>query len=79
VNQSSIACKGSSPLQPSISKATPLASRADRMRELALGSDWWMVCDYFTWRINFILQSAEYVEMLHILFLAEYCELIKIP
>nr|DAS23689.1 MAG TPA: hypothetical protein [Caudoviricetes sp.] len=27
--------KGSFPLQPSISKATPLASRADRRRELA--------------------------------------------
>nr|DAE49540.1 MAG TPA: hypothetical protein [Caudoviricetes sp.] len=28
-------CKGSFPLQPSISKAIPLASRADRRRELA--------------------------------------------
>nr|DAJ91134.1 MAG TPA: hypothetical protein [Caudoviricetes sp.] len=46
---------GSFPLQPSISKATPLASRADRRQELALGSDWWMVYDYFTWRIDFIL------------------------
>nr|DAZ65676.1 MAG TPA: hypothetical protein [Caudoviricetes sp.] len=28
-------CKGSFSLQPSISKATPLANRADRRRELA--------------------------------------------
>nr|DAE34360.1 MAG TPA: hypothetical protein [Caudoviricetes sp.] len=28
-------CKGSFPLQSSISKAIPLASRADRRRELA--------------------------------------------
>nr|DAW19802.1 MAG TPA: hypothetical protein [Caudoviricetes sp.] len=35
MNQSSIACKGSFSLQPSISKAIPLASRADRRRELA--------------------------------------------
>ena len=46
---------GSFPLQPSISKARPLASRADRRRELAWDSGWWMVYDYFTWRINFIL------------------------
>lgn len=56
---------GSFPLQPSISKATPLASRANRRRELAWGSDWWMVCDYSTWRIDFISQSAWYVKMLH--------------
>nr|DAZ64134.1 MAG TPA: hypothetical protein [Caudoviricetes sp.] len=40
------------PLSP---KTTPLASRADRSRELALGPDWWIVYDYFTWRIDFIL------------------------
>lgn len=56
---------GSFPLQPSISKAIPLASRADRRKELAWGSGWWMVYDYSTWRIDFILQSVEYVEMLH--------------
>ena len=33
-----------------------------------------MVCDYFTWRIGFILLSIGYVEMLHGLFLAEYYE-----
>lgn len=53
------------PLQPSTSKATPLSSRVDRRRELAWGSDWWMVCDYSTWRIDFILWLVEYVEMLH--------------
>lgn len=37
---------GSFPLQPSISKTIPLASRADRKWELAWCSDWWMVCDY---------------------------------
>lgn len=72
-------CKGSFSLQPSISKTTPLASRADLRRKLTWGSDWWMVCDYFTWRIDFILQSVEYVEMLHLLFLAECYGLIKIP
>lgn len=46
---------GSFSLQPSISKAIPLASRADRRREVAWGSDWLMVCDYFTWRTDFIL------------------------
>lgn len=46
-NKNQMLWKGSFPLQPSISKATPLASRADRRRELAWGSDWWMVCDYF--------------------------------
>lgn len=53
------------PLQPSISRTTPLASRADRRRELAWCSGWWMVYDYSKWRIGFILQSVEYVEMLH--------------
>lgn len=38
-----------------IPKATMLASRADRRRELAWGSGWWMVYDYFTWIIDFIL------------------------
>lgn len=35
-----------SPYSPLSPKATPLASRADRRRELVCGSDWWMVCDY---------------------------------
>nr|DAT88821.1 MAG TPA: hypothetical protein [Caudoviricetes sp.] len=35
-----------SPYNPLSPKAIPLASRADRMRERAMGSDWWMVCDY---------------------------------
>nr|DAR75200.1 MAG TPA: hypothetical protein [Caudoviricetes sp.] len=34
-----MSCKGSFPLQPSISKAIPLDSKADRRRELAWGSD----------------------------------------
>lgn len=68
-----------SPYNPLSSKAIPLASRADRRQELALGSDWWMVYDYFTWRIGFILQSVEYVEMLHWLFLVECYGLIEIP
>nr|DAK00103.1 MAG TPA: hypothetical protein [Caudoviricetes sp.]DAV47138.1 MAG TPA: hypothetical protein [Caudoviricetes sp.] len=38
MNQSSIVCKGSFPLQPSISKATPLASRADRDQHLPSSS-----------------------------------------
>nr|DAZ12532.1 MAG TPA: hypothetical protein [Caudoviricetes sp.] len=33
-------CKGSFPLQPSISKATPLASKADRNQHLPSGSYW---------------------------------------
>ena len=33
-------------LQPSISKATLLASMADRRRELTWGLDWWMGYDY---------------------------------
>ena len=37
---------GSFSLQPSISKAIPLASRADRRREPVRCSDWWMVYDY---------------------------------
>nr|DAO82488.1 MAG TPA: hypothetical protein [Caudoviricetes sp.] len=45
-NNNQMFCKGSFSLQPSISKAIPLASRADRRRELALGSRWWAVCDY---------------------------------
>lgn len=56
---------GSFLLQPSISKTILLARRADRRRKLAWGSDWWMVYDYFTWRIDFILWSVEYVQMLH--------------
>lgn len=70
---------GSFSLQPSIFKTAPLASRADRGQELALGSDFWMVYDYFTWRIDFILLSVEYVEMLRRLFLVEYYGLSKIP
>nr|DAO13753.1 MAG TPA: hypothetical protein [Caudoviricetes sp.] len=38
-----------------------------------------MVCDYFTWRIDFILQSVGYVEMLQRLFIVEYYGLIEIP
>nr|DAV81822.1 MAG TPA: hypothetical protein [Caudoviricetes sp.] len=38
-----------------------------------------MVCDYFTWRMDLILLSVEYVQMLHLLFLAEYYGLIIIP
>lgn len=38
--------KGSFPLQPSISKAIPLASIVNRRREMAGGSCWWMGCDY---------------------------------
>nr|DAV99295.1 MAG TPA: hypothetical protein [Caudoviricetes sp.] len=38
-----------------------------------------MVYDYFTWRIDFILLSVEYVEMLRRLFLVEYYGLSKIP
>ena len=64
-NDNQMLCKGSFPLQPSISRTTPLASRADRRRELAWCSGWWMVYDYSKWRIGFILQSVEYVEMLH--------------
>lgn len=71
-NDNKMFSKGSFPLQPSISKATPLANRAGRKRELAWGSDWWMVYDYFTWRIDFILQLVGYVKMLHLLFLAKY-------
>lgn len=54
-----------SPYNPLSPKVIPLASRADRRWELAWGLDWWMVCDYFTWRIDFILLSVEYVGMLH--------------
>lgn len=35
-----------SPYNPLSPKATLLASRADRRRELTWDSDWWMVCDY---------------------------------
>lgn len=44
-----------SPYNPLSPKATPLASGAEYRQELALGSDWWMVYDYLTWRIDFIL------------------------
>lgn len=44
--QPTVLRKGSFSLQPSISKAIPLASRADRRWEMAEGSDWWTVWDY---------------------------------
>lgn len=52
---------GSFSLQPFIFKTEPLTSRADRRRELTWDSDWWIVYDYFTWKIDFFLQSVEYV------------------
>lgn len=41
-NNNQMLCKGSFPPQPSISKATPLASRADRDRHLSSGSISWI-------------------------------------
>lgn len=35
-----------SPYNPLSPKAIPLVSRTDRRREVAVGSDWWIVCDY---------------------------------
>lgn len=36
-------------------KTTSLTSRAGCRRELVWGLDWWIIYDYFTWRIDFIL------------------------